>query len=90
MQTISTVLQLASAVCEISGVILMANSLLVTTRIGIIRLLFSALYRGASARGIEFVPEQLEIRTVSVQGLAFITLGFFLQAISAILSLIWN
>ena len=90
MQTINIILQLISAICEIVGVILMAHSLLVTNMSAVVPLLCNALFRGASARGVEFVPQQSERRTISLQGLAFIALGFFIQAFNAILSLILN
>lgn len=90
MHFAGTLLQLVGAICEIIGVVLMTRSLLVIKIRSALRLLGSALIRGASARGVEYIPEQPQSKMVSLQGLAFIALGFFFQAVSALLTLMFR
>ena len=85
---IGIVLQLIGLALEIAGVLLMANLYtgIVPLR-QLVYLLFSALFRGAEAAGaVEMATLHLEDRLAALQGLAFIGLGFLLQAIGVLLS----
>lgn len=85
--------QLAGLLLEIVGVVLMANAYLTPARglRGRLRLLVSALLDSSTADGAEVVYEagfrQESYRGV-LRGLALIGLGFLVQAIALIVSLL--
>ena len=81
-QRLPELLQLSGSVFEIAGVVLMANGLIgAVDRRGVVRTLLDALRRGPRARGAvrmrELTPED-GLR--ALQGLAFVLVGFLLQA----------
>jgi hypothetical protein len=74
---------------DIWGVLLLANAYLGTARPRQrLRLLINALARGAAARGAARAIDQLatEDKLRSLQGLAFIGLGFVLQACGVLIA----
>lgn len=89
MRAACVALQLLGLSCEIAGVLLMANGYTgAVTREGVVRLLASALVRGATARGAAAMGHlSTEDRLGSLQGLALIGLGFVLQTLGALLGI---
>jgi hypothetical protein len=89
---LSVLLQLGGLVAEILGVLgvlLMANGFLHRVTVGVLpRLLLSALVRGDVARGVVRTALEPSKDLAALQGLAFIGLGFFCQAIGLALSLL--
>lgn len=87
MTRLISLLQLTSSIFEVSGVFLMANSLTTVKKIDLPVLLASALVRGDAARAEDLIPT-IEKKTIALQGLSFIALGFLIQGISVVLSLL--
>lgn len=86
----SVVLQLLGGLFEVAGVYLMASRLLSTTTVASkVSALLSALLRGRTASNAvttsELNPED-KLRTL--QGLAFIAVGFILQAVGNLIALL--
>ncbi len=82
-------LQLLGLMMEIVGVLLMANSYtgIVPLR-QLLFILFSALFRGATAAGaVEVAHLRLENKIAALQGLALMGFGFGLQTIGILLAL---
>jgi hypothetical protein len=75
-------LALVGSLAEITGAIMMANSYLGAARVrDWVRLILSALCRGDAARGaIQARELNEENGLLALQGLAFIVIGFTLQA----------
>ena len=90
MRAICVALQLLGLGCEIAGVLLMANGYTgAVTRGGVVRLLASALVRKATAQGAASIAHlSPEDRLGSLQGLALVGLGFFLQTLGTLLQLL--
>jgi hypothetical protein len=92
MAALSAILQLIGALSEIYGAILMANQYIATPKrdyLALVTLLLDALSRGKISReatsGIFPVSDN---KLTSLQGLAYIGLGFLLQFFSALCSLL--
>ncbi|MFV2073459.1 MAG: hypothetical protein ACC742_12510 [Thermoanaerobaculales bacterium] len=83
-------LQLAGSVAEIIGIVLMANGLLSGIAWGgVLRTLIDAIRRGPSARGAVRMSELGEENGLhTLQGLAFVLVGFVLQAVGTVLSML--
>ena len=84
--TAALAVQLAGAVCEVAGVLLMANLYIGGVRLKqIVLVLLSALVRGDRARDAVAISDLIsrEDKLTSLQGLALIGLGFVLQAAGA-------
>lgn len=82
------VVAMAASALEFTGAILMANALL-NVRQGKIRMLFKSLYRSQSVRDLTELSDGLtkEQKVKSLQGLAFISLGFLVGAVVATVEL---
>ena len=87
---IPTALQLAGSVVEIAGVLLMANGVLAGVAWGgVFKALLDGLRRGPGARGAVRMSELTdEDRVVTLQGLAFILVGFMLQGLGTLATLV--
>ena len=83
-------LQLGGSVVEIAGVLLMANGVLAGVAWGgVLKALFDGLRRGPGARGAVRMSElSEENRVVTLQGLAFILIGFVLQGLGTVATLV--
>lgn len=81
--------QLLGLTLEIMGVIFMANAYMIVKDQSVIRMLFDALFRGPSAKMLASnVFDRSEDVLLSLQGLAFIGLGFLIQALAVIIIII--
>jgi hypothetical protein len=82
MTTASAVFQLLGLCLEVAGVLRMANGYTSSaTPGGALRIVVSALVRGATARGAASIAHlSPEDRLKSLQGLAVVGLGFLVQA----------
>lgn len=100
---IAAAFQLLGLTLEIIGVLLMANLYVgLVSLLGAIPLLASALVKGKAARGAVYLlqdespatsssagqPVNQDNKLTSLQGLAFIGLGFLIQAIGVLLAAI--
>ena len=86
--SVGTIMQLVGSVIGTLGGFLMASSLLHMIRpVATPLYLLSALRRGTHARGATRIkPATVEERLTSLQGLAFVTLGFSLQFTGSVLA----
>ncbi|HEY4266386.1 MAG TPA: hypothetical protein VGM72_13795 [Micropepsaceae bacterium] len=82
-------LKIVGAACGMAGTVLMANRYVKTTKFWrVVRGLVFALVRGEAARSIAGVADiKTEKPLPSLQGLAFIAFGFFLQLIPDFIAL---
>lgn len=87
IQTLSLIgpdlLQVVGLLLQLAGVLLMANGYTNFVHPGdLVALLSSALWRGKSARGAAALQKlSQEKKLASLQGLAFVGLGFLVQAL---------
>lgn len=77
----------AGLIFEIVGVLLMAHLYLKVENFKEqLKVLISALYRGEDAQAVQVLPDIFkEKKIVTLQGIAFIVLGFIFQFIASIL-----
>jgi hypothetical protein len=89
LRAVCVALQLLGLSSEIAGVLLMANGYTgAVTRGGVLRLLVSALVRGATAQGAASIAHlSPEDRLGSLQGLGLVGVGFVLQTLGTLLQL---
>lgn len=82
MVIIATALVLLGLLSEIVGIILMARQFANVPWSEVVQVLFSALWRGPTARGMRSIAEMSGEKPVHfVQGLGFASLGITLQMI---------